>query len=851
MKEKNTAIALEKILECSPDVICLLDREGKIIEVGEAAKQLLGYEKNELRGKAFTDFIHPEDEQTTLQEIRILVNGRDSSLFRSRLVCKTGEAVFLSWSATKFEEEGTFFFVGRPVGEIQPAREKLQRSEELHRILVEQSFDMVGLLDEAGNYLYVGGTVTKLLGYKPEQLVGRNVFCFIHPDDLEKVKKARRLLDTTASLPLSDFRFRTAGGEWRWMESQLSNQFANPQIKAIVVSSRDISERKSKQEKMEESEQRFRSLFDNYPEMIILENKEGICLDINRAVETAASVPGEKLINQPVASFLPANILPVYESAYSELLKGRSVRFEVEVEFSTIGKRMLDVSKVPVMVKGELSGVFTIANDITALARSNQLVREQKGRLNTIFESITDAFFTLDKKWHITYANSEFDRLLGTKKEELTGKNFWDVFPEEKGGIFYNEYRKVLETEVAAHFEVYLTRQSVWLEVKVFPLKDGLAVYFSDISRRVEVQEELKKLSVVAEKSHNGIIIADKTGRIEWVNKSFAQISGFAPEQVIGKKAVRLLKMATFLNSDTKKAIRKIADRESFEGEISFISKDRKKIWLKVGAIPLLDAEKKSFRYIIMLTDISLQKQVIQERNRFIEELQSRNRSLRQFSHVVSHQLRSPVANILGLTSLFELPNIDNETKEQVVGKIGQAAGTLDAIIRDLNRVLSLQEPLGLKGESVLLEEIFAEVVEGMEEQVKEKEVEIHSNFHAAPFVYAVRTYLYDILANLLRNAIIFRAKGRKAVIEVTSKDEEGCIVLLVKDNGIGFNLEGYKKDVFGLYKRFHEHVGGRGLGLYLVKTQVETLGGKVEVQSKVGEGSTFKVFLKKVNAVK
>ncbi len=847
MKEKCTGTTvLEKVMKCSPDIICVLDEEGEIAEISEGCKLLLGYDCNEFSGKAFADFLMPEDCYQTLKKIKELVNSGGKGYFQSRHIHKNGTIVCLSWSAAWSEDDEFLYCIGRP--QLEPALppQKLPDVEELHRVLLDQVYDMISLLDEEGNYLYVGSAVTKLVGYKPEELIGENAFSFIHPEDIEKVREARELLNSVESLQLSDFRFRAAGGEWHWLESRMSNQLLNPGLKAIVVSSRDISERKSDRLRLEESEQRFKSLFKNNPEMVVLENKEGILLDVNHAVESLTGVSKENLINQPTVTFLAAAVVPAYESSHQEALRGQPIQFDVAVDFKSMGKRDLSVTKIPVVVKGEVVGLYTIANDTTAVTQSHQIIKEQAKRLNTIFESITDAFFTLDRNWNLTHINSEFDRLLQTNRQEIIGSSIWDVFPEEENGIFHKEYIQALKTGTATHFEAYLARLQVWLEVKAFPSEEGLAVYFSDISRRVEAQEELRKLSVVAEKSHSGIIIADREGRIEWVNESFTQITSFSEQEIIGKTIVALLKKANYLDIDTKRAVMKLVGRASFEGEIPFVTKEGEDLWLKVGATPVLDKEQKAFRYIFMITDISLQKQAIQERNRFIEELQSRNQSLSQFSQVVSHQLRSPVANILGLTSLFELPGVDEETKAEVVGKLGTAANNLDFIIKDLNKVLALREPFGLEGENLLFEEVFARVLQELKGPLKEKKVEIRYDFKDAPLVFAVKPYLNDILKNLLSNSIKFRSADTPAVVEVYSKAEENWVVLTVKDNGIGFDFEKHKMNVFGLYKRFHVDRGGRGLGLYLVKTQVEALGGKIKVESKPGEGSIFEVFLKK-----
>src|SRR5699024_8447057 len=122
------------------------------------------------------------------------------------------------------------------------------------------------LLDEHGNYLYISDSTEKVLGYTPEQMVGQNALSFIHPDDLAFAQASLAEVPLKGCVKLSDFRFKAADGQWRWVETVVSDQLQNPAIRAFTVSSRDITENKVNSIKLLESEQRFRSLFENNPD---------------------------------------------------------------------------------------------------------------------------------------------------------------------------------------------------------------------------------------------------------------------------------------------------------------------------------------------------------------------------------------------------------------------------------------------------------------------------------------------------------------------------------------------------------------------------------------------------------
>ncbi|AHM58347.1 PAS/PAC sensor signal transduction histidine kinase [Flammeovirgaceae bacterium 311] len=835
-------------MQFSPDLICTIDEQCNFIELSDACKSFLGYDSKDLIGQPFVNYISFDEQRNTLELFKNLIKGKKNNKFQNRHLHKTGRLVSIDWVAAWSEEEKNIFCIGRLNSEDTLTSPKNPVNSDVYKLLIEQGSDMLSLLDEQGNYTYTGGSTTKILGYAPEQLLGKNAFQFIHPEDIGNINELWSQLDSYELLQTMDFRFRAANGEWRWLEATANNQFKNPEINALVISSRDITERKISRLKLEESEQRFKSLFENNPDLVLFENTEGIIEDVNQTVEISFGFQRHEFINRPLSDFLPASVVAVCQVNFQKAMRGEPVRFELELDFEAVGKRILDVSKVPVVVEGEIKGVYTIAKDITAVTQSYNIIKQQAKKLNTIFESITDAFFTLDRDWNFTYINSEFDRLLHTDRSQNIGKNIWEVFPEEVNSIYYRHYKTALETGITTHFEAFLARKGLWLEVKAFPSEEGLSVYFSDISYRIKAQEELERLSVVASKTHNGVIITNKRGKIEWVNESLTLITEYTAEELTGKTVSALLTDAGTSKEVYRQTLGRLLCEDSFEAELPFTCKSGRDLWLMVGVTIIRDKEGSVSRYIGMLSDITPQKQAILERNNFIEELQSRNQSLHQFTHVVSHKLRAPVANILGLAALFELPGIDDKTKAEIVKKIGTASHNLDEIIRDLNHVLTVRESLGLQKTELLFSEMLDIVVQRMHHQIEEAQVHIRRDFTQAPLINTVEQYLLDIIHNLISNALKYRSAERKSVIEVYTRLEENFTVMFVKDNGMGFDLAKHEKNVFGLYKRFHAHVNGKGLGLYLVKTQVEALGGKVEVQSEAGKGSIFKVSFRQNN---
>ncbi len=224
------------------------------------------------------------------------------------------------------------------------------------------------------------------------------------------------------------------------------------------------------------------------------------------------------------------------------------------------------------------------------------------------------------------------------------------------------------------------------------------------------------------------------------------------------------------------------------------------------------------------------------------DELIKYNNELLQFSYTVSHNLRGPVARLLGLAELARSEKQLIEIK-QLVEFIGRTAADLDLIISDLSKILELRNEPHQYLEAVPLEKEWSQSKSLLQDSLTGHE-EIVTNFGALPEIRTVRAMLQSIFYNLLSNAIKYRSPERTLRVMATSRRENGNAVLEIADNGLGFNIALHNENLFKLYKRFHTHVEGRGLGLYLIKSQVDVLHGSIEVASEPDKGSVFRVVL-------
>ena len=229
-------------------------------------------------------------------------------------------------------------------------------------------------------------------------------------------------------------------------------------------------------------------------------------------------------------------------------------------------------------------------------------------------------------------------------------------------------------------------------------------------------------------------------------------------------------------------------------------------------------------------------------------ELSKYNSDLLQFSYSVSHNLRGPVARLMGLSNL--IVNAEETIEIRKMASMVQSSSLeLDTVLRDLTNIIDMRNNLSHIREKVYFVEEWKRSCSMLQDQLK-SEYKIDVNFSEAPYIYTVRALLHSIMYNLLSNAIKYHSPDRGLRLAVRSWRLDNTTFLEIKDNGLGFDLSTQRDKIFKLYKRFHTHIAGKGLGLYLVKTQTELLGGKILIESEINKGTTFCLVLPTPEAV-
>jgi PAS domain S-box-containing protein len=372
----------------------------------------------------------------------------------------------------------------------------------------------------------------------------------------------------------------------------------------------------------------------------------------------------------------------------------------------------------------------------------------------------------------------------------------------------------------------------------------GVAHDVTDMALAEEALKQSKEnLRLIVDLIPQAIFAKDYNGKFVFANKNFAELYGLTPKQLIDKT------IHETMSGDNDPSYFQKQDQEVIETGITKIIPEsiftdytgKRRIFHSIK-VPYILAGKNEKAVLGIAMDITDQKQAEAEKAKIVADIVQRNKDLEQFSYIVSHNLRAPVANIIGLSELLKITKPDAEDNQVMMSELSASVNKLDIVIKDLNYILQIRNQLSEKREPVIFSELLTDIKVSIGNMLNNENVKVIGDFSEINKMFTIKSYLHSIFFNLITNSIKYRQPDVQPAIEITSYRKNNKTGIIFKDNGLGIDLEKKGIYVFGLYKRFHDHTEGKGIGLYMVKTQVETLGGKISIASEVNKGTTFNI---------
>jgi len=357
-----------------------------------------------------------------------------------------------------------------------------------------------------------------------------------------------------------------------------------------------------------------------------------------------------------------------------------------------------------------------------------------------------------------------------------------------------------------------------------------------DITREVNIVSKLQsrdqRFSHAFQYAPNGMALVSMQGNLNRVNLSIANILGYQKTQLLQKTYQQIVHA-----EDLSKILDMISSlialtKRTDQAEIRFLHQKGYYIWTMLNLSMVHDDLGKPNYLIFQLKDID-------ERIKNRQLIKAQNSRLQNFAHIISHNLRSHSGNIHALAEMA-INEPEPEEKNHLMAMVKNTSSRLLETLENLNEIVKMQQQYPVATSVIMVEKEVNRVLDILAASINQCNAVIELDIPYQEEVIFNPAYFESIIINLVTNAIKYKHPQRDPLIKLTMRCTEGFKQLSVADNGIGIDLTLHKDKIFRLYKTFHHHPDSRGVGLYLVKQQIEELGGSISVESRIDDGTRF-----------
>ncbi|WP_316842545.1 PAS domain S-box protein [Pedobacter gandavensis] len=512
-----------------------------------------------------------------------------------------------------------------------------------------------------------------------------------------------------------------------------------------------------------------------------------------------------------------------------------------------------------------LSG-FLVSLVFKRPAELQELVHEQASMLlenelkfKTIFDQAAIGIMEVDSNTGaLLHVNSRLCKILGYSAEELESKRFPALTHPDDIDNDLNYFERMKTGEIS-EFELlrrYIHKDGsvVWANLMITPLWLPGAKPTSHITILEDVTAKIEAERIAVEYRQRLESLINTIDGIVWEANPFTFEFAFISEKskdILGYTSEEWLSSPTFwvdhIHPDDREYrlhyCYSFADKlEQHDFEYRMIAKDGSIVWLR-DIVNVVIAEEKVIMLRGIMIDITKNKQAEKDLNHSFDLVNEQNKRLLNFSYIVSHNLRSHTSNIQSISTLIESAS-SNEERNEMVALLKTVSNSLNETLLNLNKVVNIQTNINVIVEPLALREYINRTLDVLHDQIVLKKAQIINKVGEEVLVSYNPAYLESILLNFIFNAIRYCHPERLPLIEL-SCEQNGQVVLKIKDNGIGMDLEKHGSELFGMYKTFNGNADSRGVGLFISKNQIDAMGGKVTVESEFGTGTTFTIYFK------
>ncbi|WP_210486769.1 PAS domain S-box protein [Rufibacter aurantiacus] len=788
-------------------------------------------------------------------------------------------ATFAAFSAIMFFFFiATYWLINKHLVNRSRTAKALREKEQIFSSLFYKSPTMLSLVDAAtGNILDTNDNALGFFGHTREQVIGKTAeSAGIFVDNSARKALMERL---TQDQKVNGFEMQVkAKGRTRDVLYNIEKVLLNNQ-ECLLLAFEDITDRKIAEQKLKDSEALFSQIFYKSPIMkCISEAETGVYLEVNDNYAQFFGYEKEEFIGKNSAELNIWKRIEDRPMLIKELREKGPLR-SLELEARTKNGAIRHISAHADLV--HLDGrecLVTAFVDINEQKEADELLKSLnvslEKNLAARIKEISDYKYALDqssivaiadKNKNLIYANDNFCVLSGFSKDELIGKSH-----RINDAVYHSEefYEKMWETLYSGNIwkgeikNMSKSGATYWTANTIVPIKDDTGaphqflVIRWDITAEKDAEAALLQAFKELEKSESRLKEAQAlshlgsweynlvTGETIWSEEIYrildttpaqTEPTFLAFMQFIHPEDVDRVKelVRNTLASTTAKSCHFDCRIVRKNGDIRYLFHEFEKETNQLGQREKL---------LGIVQDVTQERLTQIEKERITADLLQRNKDLEQFAYIVSHNLRAPVANIIGLSNLIKTLAPENPLFHKSMEGLRISVDKLDEVIIDLNNVLQVRQEVNERKEQVDLNQLVDDIRSMTSGVMTKEKVSIKTDFSDLDKIYTIKSYLHSIFSNLISNSIKYRQANQKPAIEIQGSRKDGKNIITFRDNGLGIDLKSHQHKIFGLYKRFHFHTDGKGMGLFMVKTQVEALGGKIHVQSELNQGTEFSI---------
>ena len=858
----------------SLDMLAIASFEGNFLSLNPAWEQTLGFTAAELMAQPSLDWVHPDDRAETLTAMQGLSEGQALIRFENRYRCKDGSYRWLLWSSRPYDEKNLVFAVAHDITERKQVEVRLQVSERKFSAIFEQTFELIGILSLDGILQEVNQAALDSISAQKLDLVGQYFWDtpWWHSQQLQN-----QLKDAIAQAACGQFiqyevQSPNATGDLKITDFSLKPIFDEAgRVEMIIAEARDITERKQIETALRESEQRFHTLADHMSQFAWMAEASGWIFWYNHRWFDYTGTTLEQMQGwgwQQVHH--PDHINRVVKHFRHQLEIGE----EWEDTFPLRGKngayRWFLSRAIPIKDEsGQVLRWFGTNTDITDRKQSEETLQASEQLKQRILESSKDCIKVLRLNTEISYISPGGLCLLEiddpTSILNTVWINLWQGEDLEKAKAAVTAAKE----GNTGQFQGYLPTAKgtpKWWDIIITPMRDTvgqivqLVIVSRDITEARRNEADRQKSALALREAHGQLKSALAAGAIyvwRWnistnrviINEAFANLLGVD----LASATTEGLSIESFINSmhpqdcsHVSSTIQKaVATGQLFKAEYRVHTASGEERWVTAQGRVECDAAGKPAAFPGASADITerklaefaLQKKTY-ELTQTTALINQRNQELDQFAHIVSHDLKAPLRAISNLSQWIE-----EDLGDQVPLETKQNLDLLRARVFRMETLINGLLTYAKVGyeetpdEPFSLHELLLEIVDSLDVP-PEFTVQLPSNL---PTLTANRLLLSQVFTNLIGNAVKYhnRPDGK---VQVTAQVQAQHYEFSVSDDGLGIASEHHSR-IFEMFQTLtsQDRKDSTGIGLAIVKKVVERAGGKIFIESKLGEGAVFK----------